>query len=111
MVIRQWRARAAGSNPHGYPNYFRTSVLPALLQTAGFLGAQLSARKVDTEIEFQVQSRWQSMEAITGFAGTDIGRAVVEPGAIAELLTFDLHVEHYDVIEELGASPGSKAKA
>lgn len=102
MVIRQWRARAAGSNPHGYPNHFRSSVLPALLQTAGFLGAQLSVRQVDAEIEFQVQTRWQSMEAISRFAGSDVERAVVEPGAIAELLSFDPRVAHYDVIEDAG---------
>ncbi|MER8423872.1 MULTISPECIES: hypothetical protein [unclassified Mesorhizobium] len=107
MVIRQWRARAAASNPHGYPNHFRTSVLPALLQTAGFLGAQLSVRKVDAEIEFQVQTRWQSMEAIGRFAGSDVEKAVVEPGAVAELLSFDPRVCHYDVIEDAGKSSGS----
>jgi heme-degrading monooxygenase HmoA len=74
----------------------------ALLQTAGFLGAQLSMRKVDADIEFQVQTRWQSMEAISGFAGSDVERAVVEPGAIAELISFDQRVEHYEVIEEAG---------
>ena len=111
MVIRQWRARAAGSNAHGYPNHFRTSVLPALLETPGFLGAQLSVRKVDADIEFQVQTRWQSIEAIIGFAGHEIEKAVVEPGAIAELLSFDRHVEHYDVIEEEGTSRRSDGGA
>jgi heme-degrading monooxygenase HmoA len=111
MIIRQWRARAAASNAHGYPNHFRTSVLPVLLRTPGFLGAQLGVRKVDADIEFQVQTRWQSIEAIAGFAGPEIEEAVVEPGAIAELLSFDRHVEHYDVLEEEGISPRSNGGA
>ena len=105
MVIRQWRARAAVLNPHGYPNHFRTSVLPVLLRTSGFLGAQLSMRKVDADIEIQVLTRWQSMDDISRFAGSDVERAVVEQGAIAELLSFDSRVEHIEVIEVVEKPP------
>ena len=103
MMVRQWRARAAESNPHGYPAYFRSSVLPTLRRTAGFIGAQLSVRQLGNELEFQVQTRWQSMEAIRGFAGSDADRAVVEPPALAELLSFDPRVEHYQLIVDAGA--------
>jgi hypothetical protein len=105
MVIRQWRARAAASNAHGYPNHFRTYVLPLLRRTPGFLEAQLGVRKVGADIEFQVQARWRSIEAIIGFAGPEIDKAVVEQGAIAELLSFDRHVEHFDVLDEEVMSP------
>ena len=46
------------------------------------------------------------MEAIRGFAGGDVGKAVVEPGAAAALLEFDADVRHYEVIENVD-SPGA----
>jgi len=100
MIIREWRGRAAASNGEAYPEHFRASVLPELLQVPGFLGAYLSRRQLDDRIEFLVLTRWQSVEAIRGFAGSDISKAVVEPSAAAALLDFDASVQHYEVIEE-----------
>ncbi len=40
------------------------------------------------------------MDAIRVFAGEEIDKAVVEPGAVAALLDFDAKVQHYEVIEE-----------
>jgi heme-degrading monooxygenase HmoA len=111
MIIREWRGRAAGSNPHGYPHHFHNSVVPELLRTPGFLGAQLSKRDVGNEIEFQVVTRWDSIDAIKGFAGTDIERAVVEPGAVAELISFDPTVMHYEVLADVQKPPGLHAGA
>jgi hypothetical protein len=41
------------------------------------------------------------MEAVRGFAGADVDRAIVEPGAIAGLDEFDTSAQHYEVIEEV----------
>jgi hypothetical protein len=41
------------------------------------------------------------MDAIRAFAGDDVGKAVVEPGAVAALVDFDDHVRHYETIEEI----------
>ena len=60
----------------------------------------MSWRRLDERIEFLVLTRWQSIEAIRGFAGSDISKAVVEPAAAAALLDFDASVQHYEVIEE-----------
>jgi hypothetical protein len=46
------------------------------------------------------------MEAIRGFAGTDVAKAVVEPGAVAALIEFDAHVQHYEIVEEIGSLGG-----
>ncbi len=109
MIIREWRGRAATASGEAYPEHFRASVLPELLQVPGFLGAHLSRRQLEDRIEFLVLTRWQSIEAIRGFAGSDISKAVVEPAAAAALLDFDASVQHYEVIEEAHIQPQSKA--
>jgi len=41
------------------------------------------------------------MDSVRAFAGPNIEKAVVEPGAVAVLIEFDAEVRHYDVIEEV----------
>ena len=51
-------------------------------------------------MEFLVVTRWDSMEAVRGFAGTEPSRAVVEPEAMAALDDYDREVRHYALMEE-----------
>jgi heme-degrading monooxygenase HmoA len=101
MIVRAWRGRAAPTNPQGYPKHFRDHVAPELARLPGFVGASLSQRSMDGAIEFLVLTRWESVENIKQFAGADIANAVVEPGAVAELIDFDETVQHYESIEEI----------
>jgi hypothetical protein len=41
------------------------------------------------------------MDAIRAFAGEIVSRAVVEPDAVAALVSFDATVQHYQVVEEV----------
>ena len=43
-------------------------------------------------------TRWTSIEAIRGFAGEDLERAVVEPEARALLVSFDERVQHRTIV-------------
>ena len=99
MIIREWRGRADKSDAEAYPKHFRTKVVPELRQVPGFVGAHLSQRVLGDKIEFLVLTTWQSMDVIRGFAGSDVGKAVVEPGAVAALVDFDDRVNHYEVVE------------
>ena len=99
MVIREWRGRARRSQANAYPRHFRERVLSGLRQVPGFIGAQLARRDLDGEVEFLVLTQWQSMETIRAFAGMEVDKAVVEPGAAAALVEFDERVRHYEVIE------------
>jgi heme-degrading monooxygenase HmoA len=101
MIIREWRGRASPSKAEAYPKHFHDKVVPELRQVPGVVGAQLSRRQLDDEIEFLVLTRWQSMDAIRAFAGTDVEKAVVEPGAVAALVEFDTTVRHYEALEEV----------
>lgn len=99
MIIREWRGRASPDNSEAYPVHFRSHVLPELRGLPGFLGAHLSQRPHGDLIEFLVLTRWDSLDSIRAFAGDDIERAVVEPGAVAALVEYDSRVQHYDVLE------------
>jgi heme-degrading monooxygenase HmoA len=101
MIIREWRGRASPSKADAYPKHFNDKVVSELRQVPGFVGAQLSRRQFDDKIEFLVLTRWQSMDAIRGFAGTDVEKAVVEPGAVAALVEFDTTVRHYEALVEV----------
>ena len=101
MIIREWRGRASPSKAEAYPKHFHDTVVPELHQVPGFAGAQLGRRQLNDKIEFLVLTRWQSMDAIRAFAGTDVEKAVVEPGAVAALVEFDTTVRHYEALEEV----------
>lgn len=102
MIIREWRGRASPSRAEAYPKHFRESVLPELRWLRGFVGAHLARRELGDQIEFLVLTRWQSMDAIRAFAGSDADKAVVEPGAVAAFVDFYASVRHYEAIEEVG---------
>lgn len=102
MIVRLWKGQAARARRAAYPEHFRTAVAPELRRCEGFLGAKLLTRDVGDAVEFLVLTRWTSIEAIRAFATGDVSNAVVEPGAIAALDTYDNEVQHYEVLEELG---------
>lgn len=101
MILRLWRGRAEARKAAGYVQHFNRSVIPELKSVDGFLGATLTRRVLPDVVEFLVITRWELMQAIAGFAGTDVTRAVVEPGAVATLSDFDDYASHYEVIEEV----------
>jgi heme-degrading monooxygenase HmoA len=101
MIIREWRGRALRSHAAAYPEHFTNSVVPQLRTLRGFIGAHLCQRRKGELVEFIVLTRWESFDAIRGFAGQDFGTAVVEPGAVAALTDFDTTVQHYEVLTEV----------
>jgi heme-degrading monooxygenase HmoA len=102
MIIREWRGRASPDRADAYPAHFRRNVLPELRSLAGFVGASLCRRDEANRIEYMVLTRWQSLDAIRAFAGNDVERAVVEPGAVAALTDFDDFARHYEIVEDSG---------
>ncbi|MEO3822894.1 antibiotic biosynthesis monooxygenase [Actinomadura sp. B10D3] len=97
MIARTWRATATPEGADAYREHFADAVLPALRRVDGHRGAYLFRRDADGQIELEVMTLWDSLEAIQGFAGADISTAVVEPEAQAVLLTYDRTVIHRTV--------------
>jgi heme-degrading monooxygenase HmoA len=101
MITRTWRGRVGRPRADAYPKHFREVVVPELRTIPGFLGAQLSRREEGDVVEFLVLTRWQSIDAVGAFAGPEVDKAIIEPGAVAALDDFDDTARHYELIEDV----------
>jgi heme-degrading monooxygenase HmoA len=100
MVERVWSARTTRAGAEKYAEYFQRVVLPELTSVAGYRGARLLQRQQETAdaIEIVVATEWASLDAVHGFAGEDIDRAVVHDEAAALFRDYDRSVKHFEVM-------------
>jgi mannose-6-phosphate isomerase-like protein (cupin superfamily) len=100
VIARRWTALAEGpAQADAYKAHFEEAVRPHLERTAGFLGATIECVAAAHAIEIVVVTRWESMDAIRGFAGRDLDLAVVEPEARAVLSRFDGGVRYVEIAD------------
>jgi heme-degrading monooxygenase HmoA len=97
MIARIWSAQATPDCSPAYAEHLRNQVLPALQNIDGYQAAMLLERPAADAVEIIVITFWQSLDAIRGFAGADLERAVVEEEVAAMLSQFDRRVKHYEV--------------
>jgi heme-degrading monooxygenase HmoA len=75
-------------------------VVPELKSVRGYRGARVSQRETAAGIEIVVNTTWESLDVIRGFAGDDIERAVVHDEAAALLAGYDRTVRHFEIVSE-----------
>ena len=97
MISRQWRGIAKPGRAADYVHHLETHTFPALAKIPGFTRASVLKREIGESTEFQIVTEWQSLDAVHGFAGADIGVAVVPEAARALLASFDEYVVHYEI--------------
>lgn len=95
MIVRSWRARALKNKAEIYAQHAVGHVFPRLKSIPGHKGALLLTRDHAKDVELQVLTFWETMEAIRSFAGPSPEVAVVEPEAQAVLIDYDRTVAHY----------------
>jgi mannose-6-phosphate isomerase-like protein (cupin superfamily) len=102
VIARRWRGWAAGAaEADAYVAHFEAAVRPQLEAVHGFVDARLErVEGASGQVELVVVTRWLSMEAIRGFAGDEVERAVVEPEARAVLADFDGQVRHIELADD-----------
>ena len=96
-ILRRWSARATEAQLPKYLEHFSKNVLPELGRVPGYLGATVSLRRLDNEVEILVETTWRSLDSIRNFAGLDLEAAVVAAEAAALLTTFDRRVLHSEI--------------
>ena len=101
MVERVWSGRAKSpGDAAAYAAYFQRVVVPELRAVPGYRGARLSQRETAGGVEIVVNTTWESLDAIRGFAGDDIEHAVVHGEAAALLAGYDRAVRHFEIVSE-----------
>jgi heme-degrading monooxygenase HmoA len=100
MIARISRAQTTSTQARAYTEHLKNAVLPAVRKVKGYEGAMLLQRQTGDDVELIVITWWNSLEAISGFAGDDIERAVVADEAADLLTQFDDRVLHYDLMVE-----------
>jgi uncharacterized protein YciI/heme-degrading monooxygenase HmoA len=97
-ILRRWSARTTEAQLPKYLEHFSKNVLPALRGVHGYLGATVSLRHDENEVENVVETTWRSLDSIRAFAGSDLEAAVVAPEAAALLTSFDRRARHSEIV-------------
>ena len=99
MISRQWCGIAKSSQADNYVANLRSATFPKLSGIPGFIGASILRRAVREGVEFRIVTTWSSMEAIAKFAGENPESAVVPDNVRVMMVTYDLTVDHYEIVE------------
>ena len=105
MIARTWRGAVRAEDAEAYADYIRDTGIREYRATPGNLGAYLLYRIEGDRAEVLTLSFWEDLEAIRGFAGVDIERAVFYPEDDRYLVERDDTARHYVV------AVGSEASA
>jgi len=98
MIARVWRGLALREMVSDYLEHLQKTVFPELYEIDGYRGAYVLRRDLPDSVEINVQTLWESMDAIRKFAGEDITAAVVAPAAQPLFRSYDSTVAHYEIV-------------
>ena len=98
MISRQWHGLARSERAQDYVRHLLTETFPALREIPGFVDASILSRTKAIGVEFQVVTRWDSMDAIVKFAGADPEVAVVPSQVVEMMIEYDARADHFEVL-------------
>ena len=99
MIARTWRGWVRTEDRAAYVDYIERTGMAGYRATPGNQGAWMLARDLDDgRTEIVTLSFWTSADAIRGFAGDDIGRAVFYPEDDRFLVDREATVTHHEVV-------------
>jgi antibiotic biosynthesis monooxygenase (ABM) superfamily enzyme len=98
MIARIWHGWTKRADAKTYENMLRDEILPSIAarNIKGYHGAELFTREDGDEMEFVTLLRFDSMDAVKEFAGSDETRPMIFPG-VEKLLTRMEPAQHYRV--------------
>jgi heme-degrading monooxygenase HmoA len=98
VIARIWRGSVRTEDRDAYVAYIEGTGMAEYRQTPGNRGASMLTRDLDDgRTEVVTLSFWESRDAIRGFAGDDIARAVFYPEDDRYLVDRETTVTHYEV--------------
>ena len=98
MIARMWRGWVRTPDRDAYVAYIEETGMAEYRRTPGNQGAWMLTRDLDDgRTEIVTFSLWESTEAVHGFAGEDISRAVFYPEDDRYLVDRETTVSHFEV--------------
>lgn len=98
MISRHWTGLCKATKGDEYIQYLKSETFAHLKILDGFVRSEIHQRETVEGIEFLIVTFWNSMEAITRFAGPSPDVAVVPKIVCDMMITYDKQVRHYEVI-------------
>jgi antibiotic biosynthesis monooxygenase (ABM) superfamily enzyme len=95
VITRLWRGWTTAENADAYQQFLLTRLFPSMRAITGFRGADVLRRRDGEEVAFVTLTRFESIEAIRGFAGDDYEVPVLEPEAVALLSRYEDSASHF----------------
>ena len=103
MIARMRRGWVRAEDRAAYVDYIERTGMAEYRRTPGNRGAWMLARDLDDgRTEIVTLSHWESADAVRGFAGEDIGRAVFYPEDDRYLVGRETTVSHFEVVSGAG---------
>jgi antibiotic biosynthesis monooxygenase (ABM) superfamily enzyme len=98
MIARIWHGWTKTEDAKAYEKLLRDEIFPSIAarNIEGYCGAELFVREDGHEVEFVTLLRFDSMDAVTEFAGSETSKPVIFPKAEA-LITRMEQARHYRV--------------
>ena len=98
MIARIWHGWTKPADAEAYEKLLRDDIFPSIAARTieGYRGAELFVRENGEEVEFVTLLRFDSMDAVTEFAGPETSKPVIFPEAEA-LITRMEQARHYRV--------------
>jgi antibiotic biosynthesis monooxygenase (ABM) superfamily enzyme len=98
MIARIWHGWTKTEDAKAYEKLLRDEIFPSIAarKIEGYRGAELFVRDDSDEVEFVTLLRFDSMDAVAEFAGTDASKPVIFPKA-ETLITRMEQARHYRV--------------
>jgi antibiotic biosynthesis monooxygenase (ABM) superfamily enzyme len=99
MIARTWRGWTRPEAAKTYEHLLRNEIFPSIAarRIAGYCGAELFIREDGDEVEFVTLLRFDSMDAVKDFAGSDASKPVIFPKA-EPLITRMEQARHYRIV-------------
>ena len=96
MIARIWHGWTKAADAKAYEILLRDEIFPSIAarEIEGYRGAELFVRQDGDEVEFVTLLRFDSMDAVTEFAGPKAGKPVIFPKA-EPLITRMEQARHY----------------
>ena len=98
MIARIWHGWTKPEDAKTYETLLRAEIFPSIAgrKIEGYRGAELFVRESGNEVEFVTLLRFDSMDEVKKFAGSEASNPVIFPKAEALIARME-HARHYRV--------------